>query len=581
MGNDQLDQFYLFAKKESEFKEAQDGRLLRNLDVLDTYSNVEKFWLAQPFFFDEAQIFWFWDKEKRYYKMVDETHLLNSLDKECAFRGSTIPSKIKYEYLESFKRIGRLRMPQEAPTTYVQFEKTIYDIKTGEIFEATPDYFVCNPIPHKVGDSDETPFLDKMISDMVGVEWLNTIYQIIAYFCYSEMPIHTIVTFHGNGSNGKTQLQNFITRFIGENNSVTSDLNSLTENRFALSDLYKKLLCTLEEADDGLIENSSVLKRVTGGNSLLKFEIKNKPAFSAKFYCKILLATNHLPYPKDQSDAYFRRWQIIKFPNAFSGEAGSIIDKIPLIEYNNLAKKVTRILPDLIKKGTFDRWGTVEDRRKAYMQISNPLPLFLQNYCDLADDYYVKTSEFIAAYSEYNKLCKRQKVSRKAVYSALAEEGLIVEKTNKRTVDGNFENTYFIEGLRLKNDWKFLLASEKTGGNEPKTTNGTFGTLGHTLNPNYAYVNFDINSIPKSQKSQSSFVPLEQNGVKSINIEEWVGEQPDMPQKIRSCLQNAKKGGILAIGELMERTGCVDGDIAKLLRDGVIFEPIAGHVKLL
>jgi len=41
----------------------------------------------------------------------------------------------------------------------------VLDLKTGQIFEATPDYLFISLISHKKGSSEETPILDKLFND--------------------------------------------------------------------------------------------------------------------------------------------------------------------------------------------------------------------------------------------------------------------------------------------------------------------------------------------------------------------------------------------------------------------------------
>ena len=67
------------------------------------------------------------------------------------------------ELIEGFKQVGRKHKPKDIKTSWVQFKDKIYDVKTGESFEATPEYFVTNPIPWNVGKESNTPLMDKCV----------------------------------------------------------------------------------------------------------------------------------------------------------------------------------------------------------------------------------------------------------------------------------------------------------------------------------------------------------------------------------------------------------------------------------
>ena len=98
-----------------------------------------------------------------------------------------------------------------------------------------------------------------------------------------------------------------------------------------------------------------------------------------------MISSNSLPSSQDTSDGFFRRWLIIRFPNEFP-EGKDIVSTIPDQEYKNLAKKVCRILPELIDRGSFTNQGTIKDRKDMYILSSNPLPLFIDDYCIKSDD---------------------------------------------------------------------------------------------------------------------------------------------------------------------------------------------------
>ena len=78
---------------------------------------------------------------------------MNAIDRNT--QSPTTNLSIKAEILESLKRVGRKNKPKEAKKTWIQFKDFIYDLKTEDIFPATADYFITNPIPHSIGSNEE------------------------------------------------------------------------------------------------------------------------------------------------------------------------------------------------------------------------------------------------------------------------------------------------------------------------------------------------------------------------------------------------------------------------------------------
>lgn len=388
---------------------------------------AETFFEHNPFFYDKNQIFWFWNKEKFCYEIVDEIDLMNMIDN--SFQYNTISSKVKNEIIEALKRTGRKNIPQEPDKNLIQFRNKVFNIINQEIKDVSPKMFFTNPIPWDVGENDKTPVMDALIISWVGEKLLTTMYQLIAYCCYRDYPIHLIFCLVGNGRNGKSRYLEMINRFIGKDNVTSSELDNLLENRFETFKLYRKLVCVLGETNFGEMKKTSILKKITG-QDLIGFEMKNKTPFDDYSYSKMLIASNSLPTSYDTSDGFYRRWFIIKFENEFQ-EGKDILNTIPQEEYNNLAKKITILLPELLDDGKFKYQGTVEQRKQNYLLNSNPLILFIEEYCKQDLDKYVSYSKLYSTYVEYLKILKQRVVSKKEFSKVLNDEAIEIKKTTR------------------------------------------------------------------------------------------------------------------------------------------------------
>jgi len=105
---------------------------------------------VQPCFYDRSRNWWLWNWPETKWERVDETDILNAIDKQATI--NTINSKEKNEMLEALKQVSRLNAPMPIKPTWIQFKNIIVDIETGEKFRAKPDYFVTNPIPWEMDE---------------------------------------------------------------------------------------------------------------------------------------------------------------------------------------------------------------------------------------------------------------------------------------------------------------------------------------------------------------------------------------------------------------------------------------------
>tara|TARA_Y100000310_G_scaffold133975_1_gene132996 strand:+ start:4805 stop:6121 length:1317 start_codon:yes stop_codon:yes gene_type:complete len=335
----------------------------------------------QPIWYDESKNWWVWDFNKKCWVMQDETDIMNSIDTFTQIPSTN--SNIKQQWLEALKRIGRLNKPKKINKTWIQFKNKIIDIKTDKVFESTPKYFSTNPLIWNIGEEENTPVMDKIFEEWVGKEYVQTLYEIIAFCLLPDYPLHRMFCFIGEGMNGKSCYLTLLKNFIGSSNVTSTELDTLLESRFEITRLHKKLVCIMGETNFNELNKTSKLKKLTG-QDLIGFEYKNKLPFEDVNYAKIIMATNNLPTTTDKTIGFYRRWLIVDFPNKFN-ENKNILDDVPIQEYENLSLKLIHLLKELLKKREFHNEGSIEERTKKYEDKSNPLQKFWDE--NIEEDY--------------------------------------------------------------------------------------------------------------------------------------------------------------------------------------------------
>tara|TARA_Y100000310_G_C20673097_1_gene811373 strand:+ start:1268 stop:2920 length:1653 start_codon:yes stop_codon:yes gene_type:complete len=345
---------------------------------------------TQPLYYDNSKIWWIWNFPQSMWKKVDETDVLNMIDKHTKLPSTK--SALRNELLEALKRVGRQNKPQEIKPTWVQFKHKIIDIETKKKFDADPKYFVTNPIPWDLGKSESTPVMDRIFAEWVGEDYVQTLYEIIAFSLVPSYPIHRLFCLIGSGMNGKSKYLELISKFVGTSNITTTELDNLLESRFELGRLHKKLVCLVGETNFSEMKKTSILKKLTGGD-LIGFEYKGKDPFEDYNYAKIVISTNNLPTTTDKTIGFYRRWLIIDFLHRFD-EKKDILNDIPEKEYSNLAKKSVKVLRKLLSNRVFHNEGNVEERMKKFEDLSNPLDKFMKENIEESMDEEIFKYEF-------------------------------------------------------------------------------------------------------------------------------------------------------------------------------------------
>ena len=406
---------------------------------------VEEFNKIQPLFYDKAGLWWLWDNKTKCWEIVDEVDILNMIKETTG--EDTISSKNRTEILNGLKQIGRKNLPKPIKKTWIQFKEKIVDFVTGEQIEATPEYFVTNPIPHSLNNNnyESTPVMDKIFEEWVGEDYIKTLYEILAYCLVPDYPIHRLFCLIGAGSNGKGCFLRLIEKFVGNHNISSTELDTLLSSRFEVTRLHKKLVCVMGETNFSELSKTSIIKKLTG-QDIIGFEYKNKNPFEDHNYAKIIIATNNLPTTTDKTIGFYRRWCIIDFPNQFSEEK-DILNEIPNEEYESLALKCTGILKDLLKIRKFHNEGSIEERMEKYENRSNPIKIFLESKYNKDINGNVLFHNFSEDLNEYFADKGHRLLTAPTISKLLRNEGFEIKTKTILGVNGKYI-------LGIKNKYK-------------------------------------------------------------------------------------------------------------------------------
>ena len=415
----------------------EENIILDNSEIKNEIKIIEKFYgkedLARqfldskPIYYDKSQTFWEW-KKKGKWERVDDIEILNLI--KAASDTNIVRPAERIEILNAVKQEGRTREPEEIENTWIQFQNEVVDLETGNRFEATPEYFFTNPIPHKLGKCEDTPTMDKILGEWVGEKFVPLLYQLIAFCLLTFYPIHRIFCLIGSGSNGKSCFLRLLEKFLGKDNVTSTELDILLNSRFEITKLHKKLACIMGETDFNEIQKTSILKRLTGEDTI-RFEMKHKTPFDDHNYAKIIIATNNLPATNDKTAGFYRRWIIIDFINQFD-EKTDILATIPEEEYNNLALKCVGILIDLLKNREFANEGTIEERTKRYEDKSDPLQKFLNEFIEEDVDAYITKNDFLKKLNDWCVENRFRKISEQTLGKRMKDKGI---ETGKKYFD--------------------------------------------------------------------------------------------------------------------------------------------------
>ena len=504
------------------------------------------FYKKQPYFFDSSKVWWAWDKLKYCWEVKDEIDIMNKFDKH--FVQESEKSNIKNGILEALKKCGRMKQPKEIKTSWVQFQNKIYDIKNNEIFEATPEFFVANPLPWKLGESEDTPNIDKLFSTWVSKEDIPKLYELIAFSCVPEMFIHAFHFLFSPPGMGKGTFIDLLLKFIGRKNAVSTSIHRINSNpRFETRNWHKKLLITMSEVSNvNDLKNSGLINQATGGDPI-PAEVKGGGGFDFVNYGKIIYPTNKL-LKIDPEDGFGRRARTIKFVTRFEREKdvlSEILDK----EYNNLAKKCLRIAKELYKKRRFTGDVNISERMNNYQEESKTnLEKFIDNSCDTENfEDKVLLDEFFAKYLNNLKETGGRPITKPNLAKELKQLGWETHRELTSSLQTNFDGS-------VKKDLKSFILGLKISSISSITPNTHLDSKGGCnrdvgVIPVLPDINKEINDLSKKENPKISSISSKSE-VNLINNEEMTDETKELynkhglKEKAEKILKEIKTGGI-------------------------------------
>ena len=129
------------------------------------------------------------------------------------------------------------------------------------------------------------------------------------------------------------------------------------------------------------IEDTAVIKKLTGRHPI-RIQRKHQRAYDTRLHIKLFFNANKMPRTYDTSDAFFRRYCIISFPNNFeTKDDPNLLKKLTTDEelsgiFNTLMIALRRILKN--NRGIFMNEKTIHERREKYELALNPIGSFIE-----------------------------------------------------------------------------------------------------------------------------------------------------------------------------------------------------------
>ena len=411
-----------------------------------------------------------WYYEAGVYKPVGDSIIKHILQSEESI-SIHLNKNFIAEVIASVKRKTYIQREDfEAPINLICVKNGIFDLKEKKLISHSPNYYFKSKINVAYKPKADCPHIKKFISEIVEEKHYYTAFEIISYMMYRSHFIQKAFMLSGDGDNGKSRYIDLIECFVGKENLSNEQLQDLCHNGFSKAELYGRLGNLCADLPATIMENTGDFKKLTGYDTI-SAQRKFAHPFGFKSYAVMVFSANEVPESKDNTDAFYKRWEIIEFPFKFRSDLPDkeYVGNIKKADKNILEKLTTKeelegllkvcidLLIDMLDRQDFKYVTPLEEIKIKYNLKSNSAVVFVENY--LTDDYEFGSDEepFVIkdyVWKEYLKFCKYNHTMHKSSPIFFRE---IKERwgatTEKKTIELGERKNCFV-GIRYLASWE-------------------------------------------------------------------------------------------------------------------------------
>lgn len=324
----------------------------------------------------------------------------------------------------------------------------VYSLTTGDLTPHTPDQHFLSQLPITYDPEAHITAIETFFRQVLQPEDIPLMQEIFGYTLYRSHPIQKGNMFLGDGANGKSVTLSLLKTMLGQENTCAVSLQDIVKSRFAAATLYGRMANIYPDLTDEALHKTGMFKILTGGD-MVTADVKFKDPFSFVNYAKLLFSANKLPEVHDDTDAFFRRWNFVTFPNKFEGKHADkhLLEKLTTEqEISGLFNWSIEGLKRLLVAGEFTNTKTTDEMREIYQRLASPIKAFVDDCLEMESSSHITKDELYTAFCKY---CTEQNlpIIAKNVFSMRLHEYVHVDDFRPE-VDGKRPHAW--RGIRFK-----------------------------------------------------------------------------------------------------------------------------------
>jgi putative DNA primase/helicase len=344
-----------------------------------------------------------YNPENGVYEVFAEAHIQQEVRRKL---GKHLSINRHKEILHFIKSSTIKDMPSP-PEDLIVVANGVLNVKTGQLEPFNPEYFMFNALPVRYDPNVDCPKFKTFLGEVIpSPENIKVLQEFVGYCLTRNCKFEKALMLVGEGANGKSTFLYILTKTLGKQNVSSIPLQVISNNRFALAELYGKMANVYPDLPAVALKDTGLFKSLVTGE-MISGEYKFRGRFDFVPYAKLLFSCNKMPQTPDDTDAFFRRWLIEAFPIQFLPDNPktdpNLKEKLTTPEeLSGILNWALQGLRRLLQQGKFSTGETVEETRDRYTLLSNSVQAFAERRLVIAAGK-IETKENV--YNGYIQFC--------------------------------------------------------------------------------------------------------------------------------------------------------------------------------
>lgn len=295
-----------------------------------------------------------------------------------------------------------------------------------------PEDYALARLPVEYDPDAEADEWRDLVEEWVEDGYADALQEFVGYCLHvGEMPIHRALLLVGSGSNGKGTFLHVVRQLLGTDNTASTELQTLANERDAVADMEGALANIDDDLSSrGLGSGLGMFKKLVAGDPVRARQLY-EDGYEFTPSTKHLYAANQVPDVKvsDDDEAFWRRWLLVEFPNHYAPEERDTSLRDRLTADGALAGVLNWAIEGrrrLLNQGYFTGERTMAyEKRRRWQEWGDTVDEFIEA-CVEYDEAAGRIST-ADAYTIYRVWCEangKDPVGQRQVTNALKTEGL-------------------------------------------------------------------------------------------------------------------------------------------------------------